>query len=277
MKERSVHRDMVLPAPHQTAKISQPRKGPRHLPPALITPQLPPILQRRPCTVVAVRTDQINASPGQALTQFVRIAGFVVDQPLGALPRTTATASGHRYRVQDRLKQLHVGWGRRFQEVSQRNTFAVDHHQPLRAFAPLGFAHAGPPFVAGAKLPSAKASDQSSWPWLSSCPRKVRQTLSQMSCSSQSRKRRQQVLGDGYRLGRSSQRAPVRSIHKMPSKQGRFGIGFGPPQGDALGSGNKGAIFSHCSSVSSEVSRAIFYLLSMACYTSKFSITQGEL
>jgi hypothetical protein len=34
-----------------------------------------------------------------------------------------------------------------------------------------------------------------------------------------------------------------------------------------LGSGNKGAIFSHCSSVNSEVSLAIFFLLSMAYYT----------
>jgi hypothetical protein len=154
---------------------------------------------------------------------------------------------------------------------------AVDHHHPLRAFAPLGFADAGPPFFAGAKLPSAKASDQSSWPWLSSWPRKARQALSQRSWSSQSRRRRQHVLGDGYCWGRSFQRAPLRSIHKMPSKQGRCGIGFGPPQGDALGSGKKGAIFSHCSSVSSEVSLAICCLLLMTDYTSKLSITQGEL
>jgi hypothetical protein len=85
------------------------------------------------------------------------------------------------------------------------------------------------------------------------------------------------VLGDGYRLGKSFQRAPVRNIHKMPSKQGRLAIGLGPPHGDACGSGSKGAIFSHCSSVSSEVSLAIFFLLSMAYYTSKLSIIQGEL
>jgi hypothetical protein len=52
----------------------------------------------------------------------------------------------------------------RVQEVSQRNTFSVDHHHPLRPFAPLGFPDAGPPFLAGAKLPSANVSAQSSWP-----------------------------------------------------------------------------------------------------------------
>jgi hypothetical protein len=277
MKECSVHRDMALPTNYQAAKISQPRKRPFHLPPALIAPQLPSILQGWSLAVFAVRTNQINPPLGQTLAQRVRITCLVINQPLGSLPGTPTATSGHSNRLQSRLDQLHLGWGRRCQEVSQRNTFAVDHHHPLRAFAPLRFPDTAPPFFAGAKLPSAKASDQSSWPRLSSCSRKARQALSQMSCSSQSRKRRQQVLGDGYRVGRSFQRAPVRKIHKIPSKQGRFGIGFGPPQGDAFGAGNKGAIFSHCSSVSSEVSLAIFCLLSMADYTSKFSRTQDEL
>jgi hypothetical protein len=144
---------------------------------------------------------------------------------------------------------------------------AVDHHHPLRTFAPLRFPDAGPPFLAGAKLPSAQASDQSNWPWASSWPRNARQALSQMSCSSQSRRRRQQVLGEGYCLGRSCQRAPVRKIHRMPSKQGLLGMGLGPPQGEAWGSGSKGAIFFHCSSVNADLSLAISFLLVMANYT----------
>jgi hypothetical protein len=277
MKERSVHRDITFPAHHQATKISKPRKRPFDLPPSLIASQLPSLLSRQLLAVFAMRTNQINASPGQTMAQRVRSTRLVIDHALGALAGTSPALSGHRNRLQGRLQQLHFGGGRRCQEVSHRNTVAVDHHHPLRAFAPLGCADAGPPFLAGAKLPSAQASDQSSCPWLSSWPRKVRQALRQMSCSSHSRRRRQHVLGDGYRVGRSFQRAPVRNIHKMPSKHGRLGIGFGPPQGEALGSGNKGAIFSHCASVSSEVSRAIFYLLSMADYTSKLSITQGEL
>jgi hypothetical protein len=65
------------------------------------------------------------------------------------------------------------------------------------------------------------------------------------------------VLGDGKRVGKSCQRAPVRKMHRMPSKTGRFGMGFGPPRGDAVGSGNKGAILSHWASVSSDGSLAI--------------------
>jgi hypothetical protein len=74
---------------------------------------------------------------------------------------------------------------------------AVDHHHPLCAFAPFGFPDAGPPFFAGAKLPSAKASDQSNGPWASRWPRNARQALPQTSCSSPARRRRQQVLGEG--------------------------------------------------------------------------------
>jgi hypothetical protein len=135
--------------------------------------------------------------------------------------------------------------------VSQRNTLAVDHHHPLRALAAFGLPDPSAPFFAGAKLPSANASDQSSWPWASSWAKKLRHALSHTPCSSQSRRRRQQVLGDGKRSGRSCHRAPERKIHRMPSKTVRFGMGFGPPRGEALSSGNKGAILSHWASVRS--------------------------
>jgi hypothetical protein len=146
MKERSVHRDMALPAYYKTAKISTPRQRAFDLPPAFIAPQLPSILQRPPRTIFSVRPDHINTLPSQALTQCIRIAGFVVDQPLGTLSQTAPTLSGHGNRLQGRLHPLPFRWGRRCQEVSQRNTLAVNLHHPRRTFAPLGFAHAGPPF-----------------------------------------------------------------------------------------------------------------------------------
>ena len=125
MKERSIHRDMVLPAHHQAAKISQPGQRPLDLPPPLIAPQLPSILQWRPLAVVARRTNQLTTPPRQALTQCVRIAGVVVEPPLGALPRTTATASGHGNRLQGRLDQFHFGWGRRFHDQSYVSAAAM--------------------------------------------------------------------------------------------------------------------------------------------------------
>jgi hypothetical protein len=58
------------------------------------------------------------------------------------------------------------------------------------------------------------------------------------------------LFGRGIRLGQACQRAPVRSIHSIPAKQGRLGSCLGLLHGEAWGAGNKGTLFSHCSSVS---------------------------
>jgi hypothetical protein len=141
--------------------------------------------------------------------------------------------------------------------VSQRKTLAVDHHHPLRALAPLGFADSVAPFLAGAKLPSRNDSLHfNCWRSFSS-PRKARQIVSQTSCSSQSRSLRQQVEGEGNSLGKSCQRAPLRSIHKMPSNTLRSSDGGRPPRGRGGRLGSKGRIFSHWASVSNRPYRAI--------------------
>jgi hypothetical protein len=134
---------------------------------------------------------------------------------------------------------------------------AVDHHPPLRTLAPCGLPDAGPPVFAGAKRPSAKVAAQSSWPGASSWARNPRHTLSHTPWASQSRRRRPQVLGDGNRAGKSCHRAPLLRTQRRPAKTGRFGIGLGPPPGEALSSGHNGAILSHCASVSADCARAI--------------------
>jgi hypothetical protein len=123
---------------------------------------------------------------------------------------------------------------------------AVDHHHPLRAFAPLGFADAKAPFLAGAKLPSRKLSLQSSLPLRSSSERNARQILSQTPCFSQRRNRRQQVLALGYSGGKSRHRAPVLSTHKMPSTTRRLSD-QGRPR--LLSRGSNGSILFHRSSL----------------------------
>src|SRR6516225_9809495 len=87
--------------------------------------------------------------------------------------------------------------------------------------------------------------------------RNARQISSQISCSSQSRKRRQQVEGEGNSSGKSHQRAPLRKIHKMPSSTLRSSAGGRPPCGRFLRLGSKGRIFSHWASVNSRPYRAI--------------------
>jgi hypothetical protein len=80
---------------------------------------------------------------------------------------------------------------------------------------------------------------------------------SQTPCSSQSRKRRQHVDGEGNSLGKSCQRAPLRKIHKMPSSTLRFAAGGRPPRGRFRGRGSRGSIFVHCASVSIRLYRRI--------------------
>jgi hypothetical protein len=68
--------------------------------------------------------------------------------------------------------------GCRVKGVSQRNTAAVDHHHPLRPFAPLGFSDSAAPFFARAKLPSRNDSLHfNCWRWFNSL-RNVRQLKS---------------------------------------------------------------------------------------------------
>jgi hypothetical protein len=134
---------------------------------------------------------------------------------------------------------------------------AVDHHHPLRTLSAFGLADAGAPFLAGANDPSAKVSAQLSWPFSSNSPRNFRQIVSQTSWSSQSRSRRQQVVGEGYSGGKSFQRAPLRSTQRIPSKTGRLSTGFRPPFRDCLNFGKSGSIFAHCASVSLTMPRAM--------------------
>jgi hypothetical protein len=75
------------------------------------------------------------------------------------------------------------------------------------------------------------------------------------------------VLGDGYRSGKSFQRAPLRNTHKIPSKHGRFAMGLRPPNAAAFGSGNSAAIVAHCASVINSTVLAIEYLHSTTSKT----------
>ena len=256
MKERLVDADLMFVSNHQSAEVCDPGDGAFHLPSPLVASQFASILCRRLTAVGLVRADQIDAAFVQATPQWIRIGGFVVDQPRGLAP-WSPTTPGHRHALQCRFNQRRFVRGRRGELNSQRKTLAACHHHPLRTFSAFGFSDAGTPFFAVANEPSAKVSSQSSRPCSSSSPRKRRQMSSQTSCSSQSRSLRQQVLGEGYFAGRSFHRAPDRSTQMMPSRQARFSAGGRPPRFDRFTTGNNGSIFFHCPSVSSESSRAM--------------------
>ena len=246
---------MILPSHHQPSKITPPCEGALDLPSSLVAAQGASILGGWFLPIFPVRANQLNASVCQACAQRIRVGRLVIDQARWIFPRPSPARARHGDLLQGRLDQPDFVLGRRVQVVSQRKTLAVCHHHPLRTLSAWATTDAGPPFLAGAKLPSAKVSAQSSGPCSSSWPNNVRHAFSQISCASQARSRRQQVLGEGYRAGRSFQRAPLRNTHRMPSNTGRLAIGLGPPLGDAFGSGNSGAICAHWASVNSDAWR----------------------
>jgi hypothetical protein len=248
MEKGGIHRNQALIADYQSAEITQPGKGPLDFPPMPVS-----LLDfgRRLFVfpVSAVRHQEANPFACQTGPQFVRIISLITDEALGPALWAPTTLPGNLDGLQGLFRQPHFRGRCRGNGASQRNTLAVDHHHPLRAFATFGFSDSGAPFFAGAKLASMKASCQSKAPSASRCDRKVRQILSHKSCSAQHFKRRQQVEGLGYCRGRSCHRAPVRSIHRMPPRTSRLLTLGRPPLKPGLSDGSNGAILAHCSSV----------------------------
>ena len=252
---------MIFPSHHQSSKVSPPCEGAFDLPSSFVAAQRSSILRWWLLPIFPMWTDQLNPASCQSSPQGIGIGGLVVDQAARIFPRPSVSGSRHGYALQRRFDQPDFRWGRRVQVVSQRKTLAVCHHHPLRTLSAFSFADARPPFFAGAKLPSANVSAQSSWPCSSSWPNNVRHAFSQMPWASQRRNRRQHVVGEGYPAGRSFHRAPLRNTHKMPANTGRLAMGLGPPLGEAFGAGSSGAICAHGASVSSDVWRDIGALL----------------
>jgi hypothetical protein len=258
MKERIIHGNITIPADHQPAIISEPRESTLNLPAAFITSQLSAIMVFLFFVVASIRANQFNTACLKPPSQRVTVISLVGNQKLWSFARSASSFSRYRNVIYRFLEERDLRRGRRVQVVSKRNTFAVDHHHPLRALAPLGLTDAFAPFFAGAKLPSTNASDQSNWPFSSSSERKARHASSHTSCSSQSLSLRQQVEGLGYCFGKSAQGAPVRRIHRMPSKTLRLSAQGLPPFLLNFGFGKNFSIFFHCSFVNFHRSLAIF-------------------
>jgi len=241
----------MLVAHDQSAKVEQPSHGSLDFPAATISTQRASVLPLRFATIAAMRTDQLNAPFRQALSQGIGVGCLIVDQPLRVPSWSASSGPRDADFLQGRFNQRDFVGRRRGKFDSKRHTFAIRHHHKLCTLAAFGFADRRPPFFAGTNVPSAKTSCQLSWPRSSSSAKNARQAFSQTSLSSQPCNRLQQVLAEGYPLGKSFQRAPLRNTHKIPSKQWRLAIGSCPPFAERRGSGKNRAILTHCSSVSS--------------------------
>ena len=233
----------------QSAELSQPCVGSFDDPSALVAPQFPTVLIPFHLVVFAVGRDQLDATSLPSLAQRIGVVAAICDHPFRLLARP-AFWPGDADSGERGVRKRNFSRRGTFQPNSQRNTLTVSQYHPLRSLAALGFADCRAPFFAGAKLPSRKASSHFSRPSASRAPSNVRQPLSQTSSSSHCLSRRQQVEGEGYSSGKNRHAAPVCSTHKMPSKHARLDA-QGRPRLSRLrrGSGNNGAINSHCSSL----------------------------
>jgi hypothetical protein len=245
MEKGAIHFDVMVIANEQSPEVAKPGEGAFDFSAVTVTSEGAAVVEGSLASAFAMRTNQQDALGQQAAAQRIAVVGPVGDDPQGTLLRSAPAAARNGDLFERALRQRHFPRTGRDQLASQRNTLAVDHHHPLRAFAALGFADAIAPFLAGTKLPSRNDSLQSNLPRWSSSPRNCRQILSHTSCSSHWRRRRQQVLGLGYSLGRSRQRAPVLSTQRMPSSTRRLSA-QGRPRLRSLGS--SGWILVHCSS-----------------------------
>ncbi len=251
MDEALIHRKNAVVAHLHAAEVLQPRDGALDFPAAPVTAQLSSVLVAPQNAVAAIGNDEVNAPQPQALPQRVAVISLVGHHPPGVASRPTPSRPRHADQRQRAFRELVLRWLGIRELNSQRNAPAVDHHHALRALATHGFAHFSAPLFATMKVASRKASFQSN-----SC----RRSMSASNCcharrhtprSSQPRNRRQQVDPLGYLSGRSRQRAPVRSTHRMPSTHARFATQGRPRRSlRRFGTGKNGSIRVHCLVVS---------------------------
>jgi hypothetical protein len=236
---------MVFVSDNQSPEVLKPGKKPFNLPPASVTSELSAILGARLFSAFTMRRNHLNATFfKKLLVKIVAIVSFISNKLIRSVMGKAAV-----YGV---LNQCYFVGRSAFHVSGDRKTSSVCDCHDLGALAAFCLADSRTPFFAGTKLPSMNASrmlipprlyrsSASSWtmrwktPWFTHCWN-----------------RRWHVWYGGYRWGISFQGAPVRNIHKMPSKTSRGSRG-GRPLGSLSGVDDvmMGSIRFHCAFVSS--------------------------
>src|SRR6516164_8632430 len=148
---------IILVTRDQPTIILEPCEQPLDLPSVTIASQEASIL--RPVRAVAtMRRDHHHTGLCQFSIKLVRDVGIVANQALDRFFHKNLCKGLHH--------QHHFMWRGAFCANGDRKTMAVCNRHDFRSFSSLGFAHAGAPFFAGAKLPSMKASSRSNPPRL---------------------------------------------------------------------------------------------------------------
>ena len=192
---------------------------------------------------LSLRYGWLNPSSAQLPPQVGTIVALVSGQAGGPLSRSPLW-SGHLHLVDDLETYRdfrYIGCG---QQKSQWQSITFSHQVDGAAFALPAVGDVFTPFLPGTKLPSRKARLQSSLAWESRVLSNFKRIRSQTPWSCHSWRGRWQVDRLPYLGGKSFQRAPERSTHRMPFKVHRSSArGLPLP----LGFGSSGAIRSHCS------------------------------
>lgn len=225
------------------SEVLQPADGSFNLPSPLISSECSSILSRWFSSVCFVWSNQFDTAFLKTKSQGITVSRLVVDQLSGP---SSNDAFGEQ-----RLDEIDFVRTGAFDHVAARRAIAVGQQHNLGALASFGLAYTKAPFFADENVPSASDSSRSILPWRSSLFTKRAQAFWNKPDSVHCFSRRQHVGYDGKCGGKSRQRAPVRSIHAMASKQSRDDARGRPPRGDGGGSSNKSEIKPHCSSVSS--------------------------
>ena len=135
----------------EPAEILEPRKEPFDLPPAAIATQGQTILGQL-SAVPTMRRDHLDTGLRKFSIQLVGVVGIVTNQTLDWFL--------HEDLRQRLLHQRHFMRRGALRVNGDRKTMTVGHCHDLGPLASFGFADAGTPFFAGAKLPSMNASSR---------------------------------------------------------------------------------------------------------------------
>jgi hypothetical protein len=250
-EERPEGVEITLVTCQQPSEAAKPSEGSLHLPTLRVTRTglHGPTSFRGFSWAPLVGGDSGFDSPtAQPAPEVLTVVGLVGDQLLRSLLRTPSSCARDPHGFERGHGQFHlvVSCARQFEAYGKALSISDQHH--LGALATLGLANRSSPFFAGTKLPSKNALVHFSCPRLSSMVSKLRQTFSQVPSSPHALSLRQQVAGEPYSRGTSSQRHPVRSTYRIPLRVLRSSA-LGRPRGRRGGS--SGSRSCHCSSVSS--------------------------
>lgn len=221
--------------------VLQPADRAFDFPAMTITAKRSSILSRRFLSAISMRCNKFNAPLFQRVTQPVCIGRFVIEK----IGRSVLCHT----QIHESFDCVDLSILRRCRERGNGDPLGLGHQHELCALAFLGLTHLKTPFFAGEKVPSPIACFQFNSFRRSKILINRSQALIRSPASVQSRCRRQQVAGDGYRSGKSCHRAPFFRTQRIPSRHSRAGIGGRPPAGDGSRSSNKSLIRFHWESL----------------------------